>query len=143
MSENKIFVFDQITVFFKHIDVSGKVAHSNYFDWAGFAREAYFQDTVSNFREVVSRPIKMMTVYMTHDIFEDAEFGDKIEVHLTTSKIKKFSFEMLLKYYRSNDKKLLCEGKQRVVFVDSRSEKFTFIPKEMMDVIVFYREELS
>ncbi|MBI4971755.1 MAG: thioesterase family protein [Candidatus Omnitrophica bacterium] len=137
----KVFIYDEIIAFFGHTDVSGKVDLYHYFNWAGYTREAYFQKTVPNFREVARRPIKMMTVNMDFKILDDAEFGDRIEARLTTAKIKRSSFEMIIRYHRKSDDRLLCYGKHRVVFVNAQTGKCVSIPEEMMNVIVHYEEK--
>lgn len=98
-------------------------------------REAFFQSTVPNFHEVLERPIKMMTARISSRHLADAGFGDHISAYLSVGKIRKVSFEMIVRFHRREDDRLLCETNHMVVFVDSRTGGLADIPEEMMKVI--------
>ena len=138
--DSKIFVFDKLVVFFKHTDYHGFIHPYNYFEWTSYVREAFFQETVPDFLEVLSRPIKMMTVKISATVLHDACFGDHIEARLTVGKIKKVSFEMVIRFYSKQQQRVVCETTHTIVFVDSGSGQFAEIPDEMMRVIVHYPE---
>ena len=138
--QHKIFIFDKITVYFKHTDYHGFVHPYNYFEWTSYVREAFFQATVPTFREILNRSIKMMTVKISSSLFFDSDFGDIIEARLTVGKIKKVSFDMVVRFYNIQKQKVACETTHTIVFVDSETAKFADIPTEMKQVIVCYEE---
>jgi acyl-CoA thioesterase FadM len=135
---NKTYIYDKISPFFKHTDYYGFVHPYNYYEWTSYVRERFFQDTVPNFLEVISRPIKMMTAKIHCTIHDNAGFGTDFEARLKVSKIKKVSFDMVIYFFDRNQKKVVCETKHTVVFVDSRDSSFASIPMEMQNVIVDY-----
>lgn len=140
---NNIFTFNDLTVFFKHTDYYGCLHPYNYYEWTSYVREAFFQETVPNFLEVLHRPIKMMTVKIASNIFEDTLFGDKLEARLTVSRQKKVSFDMIIKFYSLLKQKVLCETIHTIVFADIRNGKFASIPEEMQRVIINYQEPMA
>lgn len=137
----KVFIFDNLKVFFKHTDYHGYVHPYNFFEWTSYIREAYFQQTVQNFLEVLSRPIKMMTVKINCSLLDDSQFGDSFEARLTVGKIKKVSFDMIIRFFNLSRQKVVCETTHTVVFVDSQTGNFANIPEEMSRVIVNYEEK--
>jgi acyl-CoA thioesterase FadM len=139
-ARNGYFVFDKCAIFFKHTDQLGLAHPYHFMEWTSFVREAFFLETVSNFKEVLARPIKMMTTKIYSQIFNDSEFGDIFEARLTVGKIKKLSFEMIIRFVNKRKKEVAAETVHAIVFVDSEKECFSDIPKEMMEVIVHYRE---
>jgi len=137
-ASNKTYIYNKISPFFKHTDYYGFVHPYNYYEWTSYVRERFFQDTVSNFLDVISRPIKMMTVKIHCAIHANAGFGTDFEARLTVSRIKKVSFDMMIHFNDLQQKKVVCETKHTVVFVDSRDGSFASIPMEMQNVIVDY-----
>ena len=138
--DKKVFVFGPIHVFFKHTDYHGFVHSYNFYEWTSYVREAFFQETVSNFMDVVMRPIKMMTVKIYSNILGEAIFGDSLIARLTVGKIKRVSFDMNVYFFNKHTQKMICKTSHSIVFVDSTTGKFGTIPKEMMDVIIHYEE---
>ncbi len=136
----KIFIFDKITVFFKHTDYHGFVHPYNYLEWTSFVREAYFSEVCKSFNDILDSPIKMMTAKISSNMHGDAVFGDSIIAKFTVSRIKKVSFDVIVRFFRKKDDKLLCETRHTLVFVDSQSEKFTPIPKDLNAAILDYEE---
>src|SRR5436189_224158 len=118
--EQRVFVFDKIRVFFKHTDYFGYVHPYNYFEWTSYVREAFFQETVPNFQEVINRDIKMMTTKIQSSSLGDAHFGDTFEARLTVGKIKKVSFDMIVRFFNRVKKEVSCETLHTVVFVNFR-----------------------
>lgn len=137
---NKVFVFDKLYVFFKHTDYYGYVHPYNFLEWTSYVREAFFQQAVPNFREVTERPIKMMTVKLNSRILGDAQFGDVIEAKLTAGKIKRVSFDIIIRFVSQRENRVVCETSHTIVFVDTKSAQFANIPNEMKEVIVNYEE---
>lgn len=137
------FVLDGIRVFFKHTDADGSVHPYNFFEWTSYVREAFFQETVTNFKEVLERPIKMMTAKICASFLDDIHFGDYVEARLTVGRIKRVSFDMIVRFYDRVRSSLTCETTHTVVFVDSRTGRFADIPEEMKHVIASYAEPVS
>jgi len=142
MSEDlhKVYRYDKISPFFKHTDYYGFVHPYNYYEWTSYVRERFFQDTVPNFLEVISRPIKMMTSKINCTVCSEAGFGHDFEARLTVGKIKKVSFDMIIRFFDLRQKKIACETQHTVVFVDSRDGAFSPIPLEMQKIIANYIE---
>ncbi|MEI7751143.1 MAG: thioesterase family protein [Candidatus Omnitrophota bacterium] len=142
MSEghHKIYKFDKISPFFKHTDYYGYVHPYNYYEWTSYVRERFFQDTVSNFLEVMSRPIKMMTAKINCSVLAESVFGHDFEARLMVGRIKKVSFDMVIRFFDLRQRQVVCETQHTVVFVDSRDGSFSPIPIEMLKVIVDYLE---
>lgn len=138
--ENKIFIFDRSGVFFKHTDFNGFLHPYNYFEWTSYARESYFQETVPNFEDVLNRPIKMMTTKIELALFVNATFGDVFDARLTVSKIKKVSFDMIVRFYNRRKELVSAETRHSIVFVDTEKSSFAPIPEEMLRVITNYQE---
>lgn len=137
----KQFIFKNLRVFYKHTDFYGFVHPYNFYEWTSYVREAYFQETVSNFAEVSSRPIKMMTTKIGLKILGEALFSDFLEAKLSVGKIKKVSFDMFVRFFNLRTQQVISRTHHTVVFVDSVAGGFAPIPKEMMNVIVHYQEE--
>lgn len=137
---HEIFIYDKISVFFKHTDYHGYVHPYNFLEWTSYVREAFFQSTVSNFKEVLERPIKMMTAKITALFFSDSYFGDSFEARLTVGRIKKVSFDMIIRFYNLRKKEVVCQTTHTIVFVNSRDGNFSEIPIEMSRVIANYSE---
>ncbi len=135
-----VFLFDKLVVFFKHTNQLGVTHPYNFMEWTSFVREAFFQATVPNFQEVLERPIKMMTTKIASTVLSDSTFGDTFEARLTVGKIKRVSFDMIIRFYNREKKRIACETVHTVVFVDSLLSHFADIPEEMMRVILRYRE---
>ncbi|HCR71115.1 MAG TPA: hypothetical protein DIW23_06700 [Anaerolineae bacterium] len=138
--ENKIFIFDRAGVFFKHTDFNGFLHPYNYFEWTSYARESYFQETVPNFEDVLNRPIKMMTTKIELSLFVNATFGDVFDARLTVSKIKKVSFDMIVRFYNRRKELVSAETRHSIVFIDTERSTFAPIPEEMLRVITNYQE---
>ena len=49
----KAFIFDKLTVFFKHTDYHGFVHPYNYLEWTSYVREAFFQENVPTFPDIL------------------------------------------------------------------------------------------
>lgn len=143
--ENKgrnIFFYKNLPVFFKHTDICGFVHPYNFLEWTSYVREAFFQTAVTNFKQVLQRPVKMMTTRISSVFLGDAEFGDQFEARLSVDKIKKVSFDMIVRFYHLKKDILICETRHTVVFVDADREDFAPIPSEIGDIIIYYRDQL-
>jgi len=139
--EHKIFIFDRIKVFFKHTDYYGYVHPYNYLEWTSYVREAFFSQMCGDFYSILDSPIKMMTSKINLTMYDDCVFGDEIEARFTTLKIKKISFDVIVRFIKKKTPKVICETQHTLVYVDSRSQKFNDIPKGIKDAVVEYEEK--
>ena len=135
-----IFIVDRFEVFFKHTDFYGFVHPYNYFEWTSYVREAFFSEMCGDFESVLNSPIKMMTAKISLVLRSDCKFGDKIEAHFTTSKIKRVSFDVIIRFFNKRSKQIVCETQHTLVFVDSRTDQFTDIPKLIKTAVLKYQE---
>lgn len=138
--ESNTFVFDRFEVFFKHTDCYGFVHPYNYFEWTSYVREAFFSQMCGDFEAILNSSIKMMTAKINADLLEDSKFGDKIEAHFTITKIKKVSFDVIVRFFNKRLRKVVCETQHTLVFVDSGTEKFTQIPDSIRKAVVKHEE---
>ncbi len=139
-SNHKTFVYDKIAVFFKHTDYHGFVHPYNFLEWMSYTREAYFSKVCEDFRAILDSPVKMMTAKVDFTNYDDAIFGDPIEAKLTIAKIKKVSFDVIIRFLNGRTKKMICETRHTLVFVDSITNGFTAIPKGLYQAVIEYQE---
>lgn len=132
---HKIFTFDKITVFFKHTDYHGFVHGYNYLEWMSYAREAFFQSMVNNFQEVCERSVKMVTTQVEFEQQDDAVFGDEIEFHIYSQRVRRSSFDVIFQVYRKKDRKKLGLGRQTLAFLDASTGRLTEIPSELKEPV--------
>ena len=86
-------MYEGIRIYFRHLDRYGTSHILNFFNWAGSVREAYLVETVENYREVIRRPILWVTTRISQELVGNAEFGDVIEIWMTSDRIRKYSFD--------------------------------------------------
>jgi len=139
-TEANIFVFDKIQVFFKHTDFYGVTHPYNYFEWTSYVREAFFSKMCGDFESVLNSPIKMMTAKINADLRGDSKFGDKLEAHFTAAKIKRVSFDVIVRFFNERANQIVCETQHTLVFVDSRTDRFTDIPESIKTAVLKYQE---
>ena len=138
---HKIFVYDQIRVFFKHTDYHGYVHPYNYLEWMSYTREAYFQDLVPNFLELCQRNIKMVTAETEFTPLQDAVFGDRIVVRIYSENVKRLSFDVLFEFSVGQAGVLLGKGRQRLTFLDADTGRPARIPEELKSVVLLYEKK--
>ena len=138
---NKIFTFNKIIVFFKHTDYHGFVHPYNFFEWTSYVREAFFSEVCFGIREILNSPVKMMTAKISGTMHFDSAFGDVIEAQFTVCKIKRVSFDVIVKFFNKRLRQLACETHHTLVFVDSNTQGFTEIPEGIKDAIVRFQEK--
>ena len=103
-------------------------------------REAFFSQMCGDFEFILTSPIKMMTAKISADIKGDSKFGDRIEAYFTTAGIKKVSMDVIVRFFNKRLGKNVCETQHTLVFVDSRSGKFTHIPESIKTAVLKYQE---
>lgn len=84
----------------------------------------------------------MMTTKIELKMISDCVFGDDVEARLTVSKLKRVSFDVVVRFTNRQTDKLAAETRHTLVFVDSIANQFTPIPENIKSPILDYREEL-
>lgn len=135
---NNIFIFDSLKVFFKNTDYYGGLHPYTFLEWTSYVREAFFSETCSDFRQITQSPIKMMTSKINSSIFEESIFGDIVEAHFNTAKIKKCSFDVAIKFINKRTSKVVCETLHTLAFIDGITGQFTEIPQSLKKAILPY-----
>ena len=137
MTKGKPFIVEHEVFFNETNAVGGVVYFSNFVKWQGIARESYFVKTVPSWPVIVSLvqdgKINMITKEEHSYFIHHAFFGDRLKIELSTTNIKKFSFDMMFTIKNQNDI-LIYEGLQRLAFDDFHGN-FIEIPEEMLTSI--------
>ena len=136
----KIYIFDKIRVFFKHTDYYGYVHPYNYCEWTSYVREAFFSENCGDFKKIIGSKVKMMTAKIQMNTHADCSFGDLIEARLTVTKVKKVSFDVIVKFINVGMGEPAAETQHTLVFVDSEFGQFTDIPGNIKLAIADYQE---
>lgn len=137
---NKVFVYDKLRVFFKHTDYHGFIHPYNFLEWTGYVREAFFSEMCVDFRELLNSPIKMMTTKIIATYYNDGLFGDELEARLSTSKIKKVSCDIIVRFFNKRTGKISCTTWHTLVFVDSDTQQFTTIPRSIREAVSNFQD---
>ena len=138
---NKVFIYTGLKIFFKHTDYHGFIHPYNFLEWTGYVREAFFSEMCADFREILNSPVKMMTAKINANYSGDGQFGDDLEARFSTSKIKKVSCDIIIRFFNKRIRNIICETKHTLVFVDSRTQAFTEIPNSIRDAILKFEEK--
>ena len=136
----RIFIFDKIRIFFKHTDYYGYVHPYNYFEWTSYVREAFFSENCGDFKKIIESKIKMMTAKIQLNAYDDCVFGDLIQAQLTVTKVKRVSFDVVVKFINMSINKVTAESRHTLVFLDSESNQFTNVPENIRAAIGNYQE---
>lgn len=120
-TEPKKFIY-KMKAYLSDVNVFGTTYFARYFDWQGKTREEYFQ-TIPGHETVLSSGIILVTKAASVDYMESVRLFDEVIIELTIANIKKYSFEIIFKYYikRLMDdpktKGLAAIGKEKICFV--------------------------
>ena len=128
----------EFIVYFEDLSPSGKIHLEKISEWMSMAREQYFKTTCPDHLKFVKGPVVMFTSNISISVLGRSRWADKIKAVLTTSNIKKISFEMHVDFQNQQTQEVIVKGMQRVVFLNSETQKFTNIPDDMAGVIVNY-----
>jgi len=139
-TDKKVFIFDNIKVFFKHTDFYGFVHPYNYYEWTSYVREAFFSKNCGNFKSVIDSKVKMMTAKIQLEVASDCSFGDDVEARLTVTKVKRVSLDVIVRFVNKQSKQLAAETRHTLVFVDSSAKQFTSVPESIKEAIADYQE---
>lgn len=129
----------ELDIYFEDISPSGKIHLEKLAEWSSTVREEYFKSTCPNHLKFVESPVKMVTINLSMAMTgNSSKWADKITAILTTSNIKKISFEMHINFQNERTKKIIATSIQKVTFVDVNTKQFAGVPNDMKSVIVNY-----
>ena len=139
-TSQKTFIYDRITIFFKHTDYHGLVHPYSYLEWTSYVREAFFSENCGDFRKIIGSKIKMMTAKIQVSTYDDCIFGDLVQAQLTVAKVKRVSFDVIVKFVNMSINQVTAETRHTLVFLDSESNQFTNVPENIRTAIESYQE---
>lgn len=134
----EIFITD-FDIYFEDLSPFGKVHIEKLAEWLSITRERYFKTTCPDYFKFADGSVVMFTTDASIFIQNArSHWADKITAALTTSNIKKISFEMNVEFYNNRSKEIIAHGKQKVAFVDQNTKRFASVPDDMKGVIIHY-----
>lgn len=131
----------EFEIYFEDISPSGIVHLEKIAEWVSIGREKYFRETCPQHLNFVEGGVSMFTVNLMIKSISTSRWADQIQLEITTSKIKKISFEMNFKFLNKRSNNIIAEGVQKVAFINSSTESFSPIPVDMGNVIVEYLQK--
>lgn len=134
----EIYIYNAFRPFFKHTDFYGAV-HPFYFaEWTSHVREAFFSEKCLDFRNIIESEIAMMTSKIVVTIMDDSRFADPIQARLTVTKVKKCSFDVVIRYWNERLKTFVAYTRHTLVFADPKTKTFAPIPGSIRESIEPY-----
>lgn len=131
----EIYIYNAFRPFFKHTDFYGAV-HPFYFaEWTSHVREAFFSEKCSDFRNIIESEIAMMTSKIIVTLMDDSRFADPIQARLTVTRVKKFSFDVVIRYWNERLKGFVAYTRHTLVFADPKTKSFAPIPNSIRESI--------
>lgn len=104
------------------VNVFGTVYFARYFDWQGKAREEFFQ-LVPDHERLITSGIVLVTKNASIEYIQSVRLFDEVVIEVTTNNVKKFSFELVFRYYI---KRLINDPKTKGISAIAR-EKICFV----------------
>ncbi len=135
-----IYVYDKITVFFKHTDYHGNLQPYHFFEWTSHIREAFLSDKCADLEGVLKSSIAMMTSKIDLEVLGESLFPDEIEAHLTATKVKKVSCDLVMNFYNKRLKEYVATTRHTLVFADPIGNKFAPIPDSLRPAMIEFSE---
>jgi len=131
----EVYLYNAVKPFFKHTDYYGHVHPFNYAEWTSFVRESFFSEKCDDFRRIIASEIAMMTSKITVAMLSGSAFADPIQARLTVTRIKKVSFDVVIRYWNDRTKSFVAYTKHTLVFVDPKTGAFNPIPASIRESI--------
>lgn len=135
----KTFIVD-FEVYFEDISPAGKIHLEKLAEWLSMAREKYFKTLCPNYNKFLDGSIKMFTTNISLSIKGRAKWADKIVVTLTSSNVKKISFEINADFTNTRTGEMLATGVQKVIFMNTTTSKFSCIPDDLKNNVIQYQQ---
>lgn len=129
----------EFEVYFEDISPSGRIHLEKLAEWMSMAREQYFKTLCPDHVKFIQSPVKMFTTNMAITINGKLRWADKIIVSLTSSNIKKISFEINADFKNIRTEEIIATGIQKVAFVDIVTNKFADIPEDLKNKVIQYQ----
>ena len=108
-------IIDITTPSLEKFDLGGVLYHANYFHLFEQTREKFLELSKLPYPELVKENSHLAIVKAEIDYLKSIFYGDKIEIDLTCSKIKKTNFWFHYKITRSS--KIITTASSKMVFV--------------------------
>jgi len=128
----------EFDVYFEDLSPSGKIHLEKIAEWMSMTREQYFKATCPEHLKFAKSSVVMFTSNISISVLGRSRWADKVKAILTTANIKKISFEMHIDFLNQRTQEIVVQGRQRVVFLNTETQKFTGIPEDMSGVITNY-----
>jgi len=129
----------EFTVYFEDISPAGKIHLEKLAEWMSMSREKYLKTTCPDYLKFIDSLIKMFTTNMSIMITGAlSRWTDEIEVTLTSSNIKKVSFEINADFKNLRSGDIIAKGVQKVAFIDIGNNKFSDIPENLKNHVIQY-----
>jgi acyl-CoA thioesterase FadM len=135
-----VYIYDKIKVFFKHTDYHGGLQPYHFFEWTSHIREAFLSDKCADLDGVLRSSIAMMTSKIELEILGESRFSDEIEAHLTATKVKKVSCDLVMNFYNKRLKEYVATTRHTLVFADPIGNRFAPIPDSLRPAMIEFSE---
>jgi len=126
----KEFVYEHMVLLNETNAMAGVVYFSNFVKWQGMARE-FILSQHPKFKEMMSRPIEMITQNCSVNFLGHLYFGDKIQIKVTTRRILPASFVLVFRYFNKETNQLIATGEQKVAFANLQTRELCETPEEI------------
>jgi len=126
-------------VYFEDLSPAGIVHLEKIAEWISMTREEALKAACNTYyMSIMENPVKMFTTNLSINIIDSVQWTDNITAILSTSNIKKISFEINVDFNNYKNNQNIIRSKLKVVFVDWNTKKFTPVPEEVKDVALRY-----
>lgn len=130
------FVYEK-QILLKQTNLFGNTYFSNYIEWQGEAREKFFLEHPNAETFLKSNQhLKMVTHSLYHRFLENAFFGDKIRIEVTSKEVLKYSFMLILKYFNVENGRAIGDGWQKIGFYNEKRRSLWPVPKIFLDLLL-------
>lgn len=113
--------------------MGGVVYFAHFAKWQGMVRE-WILCQHPKFKEIVERPIEMITRNCSVEYLGHLYFGDVVQIEAATYDVRPTSFMMEFRYYRKDPTALVATGLQKVTFADRKTGQICRIPPEILEI---------
>lgn len=113
-------------------DAMQVVHHSNYIRWMESARCAYLEWAGYSYRSLEASGVSSPVLGVEAEFLKPAVFADEVTVSVSMTDYDGLRFSFL--YRITRDGELLCKGKTRHCFTDTRSQRVIALPRTRPDL---------
>lgn len=125
-------------IYFEDISPSGIVHLEKIAEWMSMGRERFFRSTCPNHLWLADKKIVIFTAIMSITMLNESKWADTICTEIFTSQVKKLSYVIHFDFFNTRTKKIIAQGVQKVVCMNSETEKFALIPEDVKKVVAEY-----